>query len=78
MHTRTNVPDEIDEETDPGCCPNCGSENVDWPKTNNPADHKEGVAYRTVCKDCGCKYNEVYTLSFLGTEVLHVPRKRKT
>lgn len=58
-----------------GCCPNCGSDAIDYNK--EPRDHEEGVAYIGHCKDCGAKFEEVYQLEHIGNRLLSVPKKHK-
>ena len=48
-------------ETDlSGCCPRCGSNDIDY-----GAFELEGIFYPATCEDCGLKFQECYNLEFV-------------
>lgn len=67
---------EKPELGEPGVCPNCGSEDVEYHPVG-PIDTDTGVAYRGKCNDCGAKFLEHYELTWVGNQLLSVPKRRK-
>lgn len=62
--------------SEPGICPNCGSEDVDY-HPSHPIDTDAGVAYRGKCNVCGARFLEQYELVWLDTQLVSVPKRRK-
>lgn len=64
------------ENSEPGVCPNCGSEDVEYHPVG-PIDTDPGVAYRGKCNDCGAKFLEHYELTWIENQLLSVPKRRR-
>lgn len=52
---------------EPGKCPICGSENVDWETCINEGDQ---LYYPFSCGDCGINGEEWYSLNYIETKIV--------
>lgn len=46
-----------------GCCPKCGSINLEYSTID---DTNDLVVYPAKCHDCGFEYKEAYALTYVG------------
>lgn len=59
-------------ESTQGCCPICGSENLNYGQVQSC---EIGVFYPWVCGDCGADGKECYTLSFDSHQEITVKKE---
>ena len=51
----------------PGECPVCHADDIDWQGSEVDGNY---IYYKAACNKCGCRFNEIYELTFIEMEVI--------
>lgn len=63
--------DKKSKYSEPGRCPECGSDNLDW---HDSETYDNSMGYRFTCGDCEHEDEEIYNLEFAGFKSEYKPK----